>query len=353
VTVLAHLPDDLISVQCDVCVPPNLTINTPAELRRTGWTLESFGHPLDSCANCVANIAARDRRRRGDASPVDPDPARLPNIVIIGAAKSGTTSMLNYLDVHPDVAVSTQKEMRFFQDPDYRSWLGIYQSHFPTGTRYRAEASPAYSRMPSVPGVVDRMADLVPDARLLYLVRDPIDRTVAEYVEQLQWRAAGGTLEERLADAEDPRNYLVAGSRYASQLREYRRRYPAEQIQVIDLADLSADVVGTMRRVFDFLDLEHPSMSEEDFGMFNTRDDKRMFPEWMFKLRRGPIVRTMHRLPERPRRFISELAWRRLRTPVEQPELSERDRRVLQEVLAPDVADLRDLTGLAFATWSL
>jgi hypothetical protein len=243
--------------------------------------------------------------------------------------------------------------MRFFQDPHHLSWLGLYQSHFPLGTRYRAEATPFYSQAPCYPGVVDRMADLVPDAKLLYLVRDPIDRVVAEYVEQLQWRAAGGTLEEQLADAADPRNHLVAGSRYATQLREYLRRFQPHQIQVVDLVDLSTDVVGTMRRVFGFLELDPPPMSEEDFGVYNTRDDKRMFPEWMFRFRRGPIIRTMHRLPERPRRFISDLAWRRLRAPVERPELSEQDRTVLREVLAPEVADLRTLTGQSFATWSL
>jgi hypothetical protein len=352
-TVLAHLADGLVSIQCDLCTPPNLTINTPAELRRTGWALRSAGEPLDTCPNCAAHISARNRRARADASPTEPDPERLPNIVVIGAAKAGTTSMLNYLDAHPEIAVSTEKEMRFFQDPNCRTWVGVYQSHFPVGTRYRAEATPAYSKASCFPGVVDRMAEMVPNARILYLVRDPIDRVVAEYVEELQWLAAGGTLDQRLADAFDPQNYLVASSRYATQLREYRRRFAAEQIMVLDLADLSADVVGVMGEVFDFLELERPTMSPTDFGLFNTRDEKRMFPGWMMRLRRGPIVRTFHRLPERPRQFISDLAWRRLRTPVERPDLSEHDRRVLHEVLAPEVADLRALTDRPFATWSL
>lgn len=261
--------------------------------------------------------------------------------------------MLNYLDVHPEIAVSTEKEMRFFQDPDCRNWVGAYQTHFPVGTRYRAEATPAYAATPCFPGVVDRMAEMVPGARILYLVRDPIDRIVAEYVEQVQWRSAGGTLEDRLSAATDPSNYLVAASRYATQLRDYQRRFAAEQIMVLDLADLSADVVGVMAGVFEFLELERPTMSPTDFGLFNTRDDKRVFPDWMMRLRRGPIIRAMHKLPDRPRQFVSDVAWRRLRTPVERPELSEHSRRLLHEVLAPEVADLRVLTGHQFATWSL
>lgn len=352
-TVLARLTDGRVSIQCDLCIPPNLTTNTPAELRRTHWALRELGEQLDACSNCAAHISVRDRRARRDPVPVEPDADRLPTLVIIGAAKAGTTSMLNYLDVHPEVAVSREKEMRFFQDPDYLSWVGLYQEHFPTGTRHRAEASPAYAKSPCNPGVVDRMADLVPDAKILYLVRDPIDRVVAEYVEELQWLAAGGTLDERVADADLLDNSLVASSRYATQLKEYRRRFSPDQIMVVDLADLSADVVGVMGGVFDFLGLERPSMSHEDFGRHNTREDKRMFPDWVMRLRRGPLVRTYHRIPERPRRFISDLAWRRFRAPVERPELGDESRRILEKVLAPEVAELRVLTGQPFATWSL
>lgn len=352
-TTLAPLSDGLLTMQCDICVPPNLTVNTPAELLRTGWELRSSNRELDACPNCVVHLGARDRQARGDASPTEPDAEKLPNIVVVGASKAGTTSMLNYLALHPEIAASTEKEMRFFQDPDHLKWVGIYQEHFAVGTRYRAEATPFYSSTPCFPGVVDRMADLVPDAKIIYLVRDPIDRIVAEYVEQLQWRAAGGSFDERLRSPGDPLNYLVASSRYATQLREYQRRFPADQITVIDLADLSADVVGVMRDVFDSLDLEWPAISQDDFIPLNTRGEKKMFPEWMFELRRGPIVRALHKLPQRPRQFLSDFAWRRLRASVERPELSEENRRLLAEVLAPEVADLRQMTGLSFSTWSL
>ncbi len=352
-TTLAHLTDGLISMQCDICIPPNLTVNTPAELKRTGWTLRSSGEPLDSCPNCAVQVGASSRPARRDDEPTEPDAELLPNIVVIGASKAGTTSMLNYLDRHPDITVSTEKEMRFFQDPDFLSWVGIYQSHFSTGTRYRAEATPFYSSTPCFPGVVDRLADLVPDTRIIYMVRDPIDRIVAEYVEQLQWRAAGGSLEHRLIGADDPSNYLVASSRYATQLREYRRRFADDRIMVLDLADLSADVVGVMGKVFEFLELERPDLSPADFAHFNTRDEKKMFPEWIMRLRRGPVIRATHLLPQRPRQFISDFAWRRLRAPVDRPELSERSREMLREVLAPEVADLRDMTGQPFSTWSL
>lgn len=349
--VLAELPEGRVSLQCDVCVPPVLTVARPERLRRIGWSLRSAGQPVDACLNCSAHLAPRQRVPRRDVVPSTPDPERMPNVVVIGAMKAGTTSMHNYLDVHPDVAVSSEKEMRFFSDPDALAWVGRYQDHFPTGTRYRVESSPHYTKFPVVPGVVDRMADLVPQARLIYLVRDPVDRIVAEYVEQVQWHAVDGTLEEELADAADPANALMASSRYATQLEEFLRRYPAEQVLVVDLADLGADVVGTMARVFAFLDLKPPEATAEEYGRHNTREEKYQVPAWVVKLRRGPLLRAVRRLPEGPRRMISMAAWRRPGNLVERPTLTPGTEARLKELLAPEAQRLRELTGQPFANW--
>ena len=203
------------------------------------------------------------------------------------------------------------------------------------------------------PGVVDRIADLVPGARMIYLVRDPVDRVVAEYAEQMQWGAVFESIDSALVDADDPRNWLVAGSRYATQLREYLRRFDSAQIKVVDLADLAADPLGTMVEVFDFLGLDRPELDADDFPMLNTRADKLAIPGWIFALRRGWFARAAHWVPKRPRKVVTQFAWRRLRTPVATPELDERTLAELRRVLQPEVDDLRTLTGQQFATWSL
>src|SRR5207253_1676893 len=130
------------------------------------------------------------------------------------------------------------KEMRFFTDPGCRSWLGSYQDYFRVGTRYRGESTPQYTKWPLFPGVADRIAELTPDAKLIYLVRDPIDRLVAEFVEEATWGVMSGDIEEQLVDVEAPHNRLVAPSRYATQLQEFRRHVGAEQVLVVDLVSL-------------------------------------------------------------------------------------------------------------------
>lgn len=352
-TVLAELGRGLRSVQCDLCVPPVLTSNTVPDLRRTGWALREDGGPWDVCPVCAVRTAPRDRSPRGDRTPVSPDPGRLPNVVVVGATKAGTTSMHQYLGQHPDIGVPAEKEMRFFTDPDCRDWLGTYQACFPAGTAYRLESTPFYTKSPVFPGVVDRMAELVPDARVIYLVRDPLERIVAEYAEQMQWWAATRSLEEELADPDEPGNWLVASSRYATQLREYLRRFDRDQIMVIDQADLAADAVHVLGRVLDFLDLPPLAQGAAQLSLHNTREDKKSYPPWVRALWRGPVVRTLRRLPEGWRSHLSTLAWQRLRTAVRVPELGEREALALRGVLGPEVAALRELTGQEYATWTL
>jgi hypothetical protein len=79
---------------------------------------------------------------------------------IVGAAKAGTTSLFRYLDQHPDVAMTRQKELHFFCDPDHDRWLPLYRAEFPVDAPIRGEASTLYTRSPAIPGVAARIAAL-------------------------------------------------------------------------------------------------------------------------------------------------------------------------------------------------
>src|SRR5205085_10467190 len=124
--------------------------------------------------SCVAPEQAsllRAGRRGADDRPV------LPNLIVIGAAKCGTTSLHRYLDLHPEVAMSKTKQLHFFTEKE--NWgrgLAWYESHFDTPAQVRGESTPAYSAWPVHRGVPERIARVVPDTRLIYLVRDPVER---------------------------------------------------------------------------------------------------------------------------------------------------------------------------------
>jgi len=243
--------------------------------------------------------------------------------------------------------------MRFFTDPDHLSWVGRYQASFAPGTTYRGESTPQYTKWPVFPGVVDRMADLVPDARLLYLVRDPVDRAIAEYLEEATWGVITEDIETALADADQPHNRIIAPSRYATQLRELRRRFDPDRILVVDLDTLAADPAGSLAGVFAFLDLPPIALDPEALRPQNAWGSKGALPGWYQALRRPALIRLVHRLPTQRLSALRAFVRGKVSKPVERPEPTAQTLERLRAVLAPEVAELRAMTGLAFAGWSL
>src|ERR687891_2907647 len=141
----------------------------------------------------------------------------LPNLLIIGAQKWGTTSLHAYLDLHPDVHMSAEKELDFFiADRGWRNGPDWYARRFRDDAAVRGEASPNYTAWPVWDGVPERAASLVRGARLVYLVRDPIERLESHYLQRRLQDGERGDVATVIGDVHDPRNLFVARSRYAS-----------------------------------------------------------------------------------------------------------------------------------------
>jgi len=192
-------------------------------------------------------------------------PGRIPDFLIIGAAKAGTSALYEYLARHPQVAVSREKELNFFLDPgvlpdDVRgfsrgAWhLGVdwYRRWFQTDRPVCGEASPNYSHGVHAERVAARIAAVAPRARLIYLVRNPLSRARSHFLMSLK-RPGGGRLSfaEYLATS----NALAYAS-YGTVMEAYLRHFPREQIMVLESADLHARRRETMAKVFRFLGVD-------------------------------------------------------------------------------------------------
>jgi uncharacterized protein YndB with AHSA1/START domain len=188
-------------------------------------------------------------------------------VVVIGAMKCATTAVHCYLDAHPDVAMSDLKELNFFNGPertppgDVSTWwrcgqwhrgLGWYARHFDADARVRGESSPAYTS-PSFPEVAARMAEVVPDARLVYLVRDPVDRAVSQYAHHRRDGDERRPLAEALLD---PHSQYVARSRYAERLRPHLEHRPADQVLVVVQEHLRDRPQEQLARLYDFVGVD-------------------------------------------------------------------------------------------------
>lgn len=235
----------------------------------------------------------------------------LPNLVVIGTMKCGTSALHTYLDRHPGIAMAAPKELNFFVGGEsadggwhagnWHRGVDWYRGWFPADALIRGEASPAYTS-PSFPGAADRMAALIPDARLVYLVRDPIDRALSQY----RHHRRDGT-ERRSLDAAvlDRDSQYMARSQYYARLRPYLRHFARERIFVVLQEDLRTPCAATMAALYRFLGL--------DSSVAGARPDTRA------TVSRQRLERTVER------RFAAEVA--------------------------DDVAELQDFLGRDLSEW--
>lgn len=182
----------------------------------------------------------------------------LPTIIGIGAMKAGTSALHRYLDAHPDVAMARAKEVNFFfgteptdTDASWSArgnwWRGRdwYREQFAADGRVTGEISPGYTS-PDHPHVAERLASVVPTARLVYLVRDPLERAVSQYRHHVRDGAETRPLAEALLDED---SQYVARSRYHERVRPFLEVFPAEQLLVVTQEDLDEDRRATLHRV--------------------------------------------------------------------------------------------------------
>lgn len=274
-------------------------------------------------------------------------PGALPNVVVIGAMKCGTTSLHAFLAQHPDVCGSEPKEINYFSGENADKPLAWYKAHFDPSKPVRVESSQNYSKAhyPFYTGAPARMADVIPDAKLIYLVRDPIERYRSHIVENFI-----GSTPDELRWIEES-NHRVKTGLYHYQLSAFLEYYDLDRIKVIDLADLSRDPLTTMNDVFAFLDL--PKV--DDPALFDFRANVNGEDVLPRRLRTSLPYRAAHKLA--PGAIDAVFRWPPLRRAVLaksfKPDLDAEDIDRLKAEFAPDMARFRALTGMDFPDWSV
>jgi hypothetical protein len=207
----------------------------------------------------------------------------LPDFVIIGGQRCGTTSLYNYLMEHPLVLPAFMKETHFF-DTHYHRGINWYRAFFPLAIHKKqsqqpgqqgfltGESSPYYLFYPHAPS---RLLQTIPQARLIALLRNPVERAYSHYhhevnmgIEKLSFEDALQREEKELpAEAEkvwqdgnyrsfayQNYSYLARGI-YQEQLERWTKLFSRERLLVLKSEDLYDDPGGTLRKVAEFLDL--------------------------------------------------------------------------------------------------
>jgi hypothetical protein len=272
----------------------------------------------------------------------------LPNVLVIGAMKAGTTTLHAWLSQHPDIAMSTIKEINYFVSDRTDRDPAWYAHHFDTRAPFRGESSTSYAKFPQRPGVAQRIHALIPDARLIYVLRDPIERTVSHYLHAVQRGREQRSLSDALAVLED--NLYVDPSRYYLQLEQYWPYYPPPRILLLTTSELHRSPRAALDRVTDFIGAERfPFDTERLENVSDRRGQDTALGRLMESYRAKRVGRRLPRSAVKLAKRLNVTMSRRIR----QPELDPASRSRLREYLSDDVTRLRHTTGLSFEDWSL
>jgi hypothetical protein len=276
----------------------------------------------------------------------------LPNLIVIGAKKAATTSLHHYLGLHPEIAMSPVKELNFFiPGPKWDRGVAWYRRQFPLRARVMGECCPQYANFPHYTGVAERMHGLLPAARLIYMLRDPLERIVADYVHKFAAGNESRPFAEALARPED--NPYVYRSRYHLQLLQYLPFYDLSSILLLTQEELLHERRAALRRIFEFLGVDAAFDSPRfDLLLHETRRKRRATAPQRraaYRLTHSPAA---ERFPRLVHRMESALKWP-FSKPVAIPAIPDDLHRRLVDILAPDVESLECTTGQTFPSLRL
>lgn len=293
----------------------------------------------------------------------------MPNFLIVGFQKAGTTSVYRYLDQHPEVFVSPVKELNFFSsivehpvlDPQITGGItdpDAYRAVFAPAAGHKAigEASPIYATDPAVPAAIVRLA---PETRVIALLRDPAERAYSEYWmrvrdgrEKRPFQTAIDDELEAVGDAPwqpNVRHYLASGF-YARHLTPYWDHIAPERLACYLFEDLATDPATVMREIFRFLGVDETFKADTSVRHNVSGAPKSaLLQPLMRKTKLSRSVRRMLPKAVGDMALTKLEAWRSRN--VSKPGLAPTDRRRLVDVFRPDVELLQGRLGRDLSHW--
>ena len=269
---------------------------------------------------------------------------------IIGAMKAGTSSLYSWLADHPSVFASPVKEPEYFaiQSPsplERSTYFSLFDGR--TDDQWAFEGSTAYTKFPRVAGIPERIFNVFPQARFIYVLRSPLDRIYSHYLDNWIERGDRDSFEDAVLHQD---SHYVNVSRYYLQLRQYMDWFPMDQVHVVMFEELVRNPETVLIGICRFLEID-PGFTFKSLGVArNVTKAKRPNPPFAKWLTNSSWYR---RIPAPIRRLGSTMLrpcispkcpqLRDLKTP--------RRDQILTEFLRDDVENLRELLHLDTSKW--
>jgi hypothetical protein len=284
----------------------------------------------------------------------------LPNFIVIGVAKAGTTSLYHYLDQHPQVFMCPEKGSNYFGYEDARNWTWKDEGtppllrHFQARTfeEYQAffagvtdeiavgEVSPQYFRCPTA---AQRIHDCIPHVKIVASLRNPADRAFSGFL----MRTRRGEPVKGFYEELTPEASHVKESLYYRRLKRYYDLFPRDQIKIIIFEEFRKNPAKTIRDLFDFIGVDpsftpDTSIRHNPAGIPKVRLLNRLFFH-------PALIRTAKSLfPEGVQEMLKQIQQRNLKAP---PKFPSDLRAKLLDVYREDIQKLETLLNRDLSIW--
>ena len=289
------------------------------------------------------------------------DTGRLPNFLIIGTMKGGTTSLYHYLRDHPQIFMPKYKAPEFFvEKSNWHRGVDWYRGQFAGAGDAVAvgEASNTYTKYPRIDGVPEKMAEYIPDARFIYVVRSPIERIRSHYLTKVAEGAETAPLEEIIVT----KPWYVDICRYALQIDQYLEYFERNRLLVFTSDELRDHRQATVKRAYEFLGVDPDFVPPDiDREYYRTRDRaaRSPVPLWLRQALKTHFPSTK-RFKELENNLLRR--WKAIRRSVRGkskpsgprlPDVSDSIREHVHNELRDDVRRLREYLGPDFDGWGI
>ncbi|MFK7946503.1 MAG: sulfotransferase domain-containing protein [Saprospiraceae bacterium] len=279
----------------------------------------------------------------------------LPNFIIGGAPKCGTTSLAITLSHHKDIFIPSIKEVGFFNnDENWKKGLDWYKSFFEENSPLIGDATPHY--ISSAQGI-ERIKSTIPDIKIIYIIRNPIKRAHSHF----WFRKRGGiehrtfieALKDELETPDNPKNYLIREGCYSLQIKKLLKHFQGDQLLFFVLEDFKENSKSELEKVYNFLNVE---VEETEMSLKNQAvvPKSKIYQNILLDFTKGnSLVKKM--LKNILGRSVRKLLFRKAKQfnnrVKEKPNITEEEFDLLKSIYSEEVNALKVYFNRDFSDW--
>jgi len=277
-----------------------------------------------------------------------------PNLFLVGAMKSATTSLHNYLDVHPEIFMTQDpwKEPNYFvEELNYNKGLDWYSSLFDNvqSEKVIGESSTDYTKAPNYRDTHLKLHQFNPNAKILYVMRDPIERAISQYWWEVEYSAEGRDMKHGILE----NDWIMNCSYYAQQIKPYIDVFGRENVYTLTAEELISEPNRVMKEIFEWLGVSTDiQLKDETLKVHNQSKssvNRVMGAGLLSKLKGGVVWDILKKvIPPTLKWKLMKLLSRKVDKDSSGKELAIE---AIQPIMKAQTAELSQLLGRDFPEW--